>query len=443
MIGTGAAVTGLLAIGKGIFDITAKAEMTQASFSVLLGSQSKATKLIGEIRDYAASTPFETGDLEQATNTLLGFGVQGDKVMGVMKSLGDVSMGNSDRFQRLSLAFAQTQAAGKLMGQDLLQYINAGFNPLKIISEQTGKSIGTLKDMMSDGLISSDMVTRAFEIATSKGGAYFGMLEKQSQTLSGKLSTLVDNVKMMGLSIGESNIGALHTLLDLAGESLRSLEPMKDLFTQMFAPLYYAADLFKGMSGEGGPLFFFKSLATVLQTVLIPAQLLTAQLFFIADLMKGIFGSGDILPAFQNYGDRVTKPFSTLGDIWTNESKSTGNDGKGLTAFSGAFAPVAEASNPFDFTTRKKSMNELMNELMGLEAEKKAEKEKLKSQVSDVSGGAPKVVNITIDALIKDVKNYFSSSQNAMAESKNFLDQLQEALGNVIADTSILQGNAR
>lgn len=444
MLGTGAAVAGLLAIGKGIWDITAKAEMTQTSFAVLLGSQSKATKLIGEIRKYAAETPFETGDLEAASNTLLGFGIKGEKVMGTLKMLGDVSMGNADKFQRLSLAFAQTHAAGKLMGQDLLQYINAGFNPLKIISEQTGKSIGYLREKMSKGLISADMVARAFEITTSKGGAYFEMLEKQSQTLSGKFSTLVDNIKMTGLAIGESNIGGLHTMLDLAAQSLNSLEPMKDLFSQMFAPFSYAADLFKGMNGDNGPLFFFKSLATVLQTAMIPAQVLTTQLFFIADIIKALFGDADLMNAFENYGNRITKPFSTLGDIWTDESKSKSNDKKGLSAFSGAFSPVVEGANPFDFTSRKKTMNELMTESMTGDGEEgKAKKAKLAKQVSDVSGGAPKVVNITIEALIKDVKNYFSSSQNAMAESKDFLDQLQDALGNLIADTSILQGNAK
>ncbi len=439
MLGTGAAVAGLLAIGKGIFDITAKAEMTQTSFAVLLGSQSKATKLIGEIRKYAAETPFETGDLEAASNTLLGFGIKGEKVMGTLKMLGDVSMGNADKFQRLSLAFAQTHAAGKLMGQDLLQYINAGFNPLKIISEQTGKSIGYLREKMSKGLISADMVARAFEITTSKGGAYFEMLEKQSQTLSGKFSTLVDNIKMTGLAIGESNIGGLHTMLDLAAQSLNSLEPMKDLFSQMFAPFSYAADLFKGMNGDNGPLFFFKSLATVLQTAMIPAQVLTTQLFFIADIIKALFGDADLMNAFENYGNRITKPFSTLGDIWT-DSKEDKKETPSL--FKNNKTATPEMLN--SLLGGPKTMNQLMDEsMMGDGEEGKAKKAKLAKQVSDVSGGAPKVVNITIEALIKDVKNYFSSSQNAMAESKDFLDQLQDALGNLIADTSILQGNAK
>lgn len=92
---------------------------------------------------------------------MLGFGIESDKVMGYLKALGDISMGDSERFQSLALAFSQMSATGKLMGQDLLQMINAGFNPLKVISEETGKSIGELKDEMSQGKISAEMVQKA------------------------------------------------------------------------------------------------------------------------------------------------------------------------------------------------------------------------------------------------------------------------------------------
>lgn len=415
----GAAIAGIAAIGKGIFDITAKAEMTKASFEVMLGSQDKAAKMIADIRKFAAETPFETGDLEQAANTLIGFGIQGDRVMGIMKSLGDVSGGNADKFQRLTLAFAQTQAAGKLMGQDLLQYINAGFNPLKIISEQTGLSMAKLKDRMSGGLISAEMVSRAFEIATGKGGQYFNLLERQSQTLSGKLSTLIDNIKMMGLSIGESNIGKLHFFLDLAAASLRNLEPFKDLFAQMFAPVEYMAQLFSGFGGDtdSGVLLLFKTFATLVQAILTPIQLLTAQLFNIFDILKSI-----ATLSFEGLGDRVLErlknPFKTFSKIWKDEEKKVQTPQE-------KFKESGLTNNVFDSlkTPTAKEIKKSKGTAGGI-------------NLAESRNGATNI-NITIDTF---QKNDFTKSGDKYTDGNvdDFLGKMRVALLTVINDAQIV-----
>lgn len=119
--------------------------------------------------------------LAKGAQTLLGFGVAAEKVMPILKQIGDISMGNADRFQSLVLAFAQASANGKLMGQDLLQMINAGFNPLNQMSKDTGKSIAELRDEMSRGAISAEDMEKAFAAATAEGGQFYGMLEKQSE----------------------------------------------------------------------------------------------------------------------------------------------------------------------------------------------------------------------------------------------------------------------
>ena len=103
-----------------------------------------------------------------------------------------ISMGESSKFNSLTLAFSQMSAAGKLMGQDLNQMINAGFNPLQIISEKTGKSIATLKDEMSKGAVSAEMVQQAFIDATSAGGKFYNMSENASKTINGQLSMMQD-----------------------------------------------------------------------------------------------------------------------------------------------------------------------------------------------------------------------------------------------------------
>ena len=117
----------------------------------------------------------------------MSFGMSAEEAQKRMKQLGDISQGDAEKFKSLTLAFAQMSSTGKLTGQDLMQMINAGFNPLEEISRKTGKSIGELKDEMSKGAISADMVAEAFASATSEGGRFYGSMEAQSKTFSGQM----------------------------------------------------------------------------------------------------------------------------------------------------------------------------------------------------------------------------------------------------------------
>lgn len=174
-------------------EYNATMEDNQAAFEVMLGSATKAKNLMEQIRVMAAKTPFETEDLTSASKTLMGFGLAQEKVLPTMKMLGDIALGNKDRFKGLALVYAQVQSQGKLMGQDLLQMINNGFNPLQAISKKTGKSMSELKDEMSKGKISFKMVEDAMMSATSKGGMFYGSMDKASQTFNGQISTMKDN----------------------------------------------------------------------------------------------------------------------------------------------------------------------------------------------------------------------------------------------------------
>lgn len=196
----------------------------EVSFKTLLGNEPKAKQLFGEIRDFAVKTPMQLNDLAKGAQTLLSFNYAADKVMPTLRALGDVSMGDAQKFQSLTLAFAQIQSTGKLMGQDLLQLINAGFNPLSVISEKTGKSIGVLKDEMAKGAISAKMVEDAFMSATSEGGKFYGMLESQSKTLTGSLSNLEGAWNDMLNDIGTKTEGVMSDAISLATTCVQHYE---------------------------------------------------------------------------------------------------------------------------------------------------------------------------------------------------------------------------
>lgn len=191
---------GGLALGAG-FTMLAKTgieaaitmEGLNAEFKVMTGSAERAAAVIKEISDFAAKTPFDKLGLSRAAKTLMSFGLQSEKVVPTLKMLGDIAGADQNKLNGLALVFGQIQSTGRLMGQDLLQLINQGFNPLTEISKQTGMSVADLKKAMEKGAISADMVTLAFKSATSAGGLFYGNLEAQSQTLQGRISTLKDN----------------------------------------------------------------------------------------------------------------------------------------------------------------------------------------------------------------------------------------------------------
>lgn len=229
--------------GAAVAGVKYNAQMEQyiTSFGTMLGGAEKAQSLVSQLKKYAAETPFEFSDLAKGTQTLLSFGVASKDVMDTLKMLGDISQGNTEKFNSLALVFGQVSSAGKLSGQDLLQMINAGYNPLNNIlpkvnanmSEWKQKALSAgmtekawnkiaadgkvtmseLRDIMSAGAISIDDVKEAFQDATSKGGLFYGSMEAQSKTFSGQLSTLKDNVMQF---LGDLTNGLENSLKDTA-----------------------------------------------------------------------------------------------------------------------------------------------------------------------------------------------------------------------------------
>lgn len=185
LTGIGFGVAGLKEFGSELINTRGDMQLLETSFGVLLGNGAKANAMLAEIKQYNIESPLSLNGISQAAQLLLGFNVDAEKVMPTLRQLGDISMGSTERFQSLALAFAQMSAAGKLMGQDLLQMINAGFNPLQEISKNTGKSLIELRKEMENGSISSEMVAQVFASATSEGGKFYGMTEKQAQGIKG------------------------------------------------------------------------------------------------------------------------------------------------------------------------------------------------------------------------------------------------------------------
>lgn len=181
----------LKALGSEMIRVRGEFQSMQTAIETMVGKD-MAGQLIPQIKELAKISPLTMSDMVGAEKMMLGFNIQAEDTIKYLKAISDISMGESSKFNSLTLTFSQMSAAGKLMGQDLNQMINAGFNPLQIISEKTGKSIATLKDEMSKGAVSAEMVQQAFIDATSAGGKFYNMSENASKTINGQLSMMQD-----------------------------------------------------------------------------------------------------------------------------------------------------------------------------------------------------------------------------------------------------------
>lgn len=193
-------------------DYNASMESYLTNFKVMLGNEELAATKLAELRKMAASTPFALSDLTEGTQTLLQFGIAADDTTGVLQQLGDISLGNADKLQTLVRAYGKMSSAQKVTLENVNMMIDAGFNPLNQICDATGESMSDLYKRISDGRVSFEELQYAVKAATSEGGQFYNGMLEASQTFSGRMSTLKDNVAAL---TGELTSGLFAALGDL------------------------------------------------------------------------------------------------------------------------------------------------------------------------------------------------------------------------------------
>lgn len=192
MLAPTALIGGMVAFGKASSDAAANIENMKAAFEIFLGSESAVDGLIASLRKIAIESPLELTDISEGARMLLTYGVAADEVASTVERLSEVSAGSAERFGRISYAFGQISSIGRLMGTELRQLTEAGFNPLENIGKRTGETMIQLKDRMEKGGIAIDEVKQALADATSEGGRFFGINAKMAQTFSGRVSMMKD-----------------------------------------------------------------------------------------------------------------------------------------------------------------------------------------------------------------------------------------------------------
>ena len=286
----GIALIGGAIAGIGVASVKAASELEtlDTNLGTLLGSMDKGVALRKELQSYGQSTPYDTEGLAKAATTMLGYGVAQEKVMPVMKQLGDIALGNKEHLNALALAYGQMAASGKVMKQDLNQMANAGFG-VNQIAESMGVSVGKFNKMVGEGKVKIEDINKALTDATSAGGLFYQSAINSSSTFEGVMSNLGEAANNTLANIGTS-------LLPLVKEAAQGLVQVFEFLSTAIDALVNPSDSVNesfGAFGESigylkdGVSNLFSSLGNLYDTVV--------------QVVTEVIGGSGIFESFGNY----------------------------------------------------------------------------------------------------------------------------------------------
>jgi len=193
-VGAGSAIAAAAGVG---IKTAAQMETANIGFTTMLGSAAKAQDFLGKLQKFAAATPFEFPQLQTAASSLISIGIDANKVIPIMTTLGNVTSGmgtGSEGIQRATVAIQQMNAAGRITAEDLNQLRDAGIPVFDLLTAATGKTKEEIAAMAQNGKLGRKELEQLMSaLETGKGLERFnGMMEAQSQSLTGLWSTLKD-----------------------------------------------------------------------------------------------------------------------------------------------------------------------------------------------------------------------------------------------------------
>ena len=198
---------GASAFIKQVVAVRSQFQQLEISFGTMLKSKEKANDLMAQMADLAAKTPFGLEEVSEGAKRLLAFQVPAEEVTETLRRMGDVAAGLGVPMGQLIHVYGQVKAQGKLMTNDLYQFMNAGIPIIAELSKVVGKSETEIKDMVSAGKIGFPEVQAVIKNMTNEGGLFFNLMAEQSKSLGGQISNLGDSFDQMLNDIGKASEG--------------------------------------------------------------------------------------------------------------------------------------------------------------------------------------------------------------------------------------------
>lgn len=205
----------------------AQYEQIAAAFETMTGSAEKAKEIIDQINTLAVESPFRSPELLAGAKQLKSFGIETDQIIPALAAMGQVAAGTSTPMERIIRAFGQVRVATRLMGTELRQFTDAGVPLIEYLAVVMKKPEQAIKGLVEEGQVSFSHVVEAFNKMTQSGGIFAGMMQRQSQTVAGRWSAMVENMQLALRDVGLAFFKGFR-LADLLDEFVRGTDSLQD-----------------------------------------------------------------------------------------------------------------------------------------------------------------------------------------------------------------------
>lgn len=262
-------------VGKSIIQTTSNFEQWNIAFSVMLGSSGKAKTLMEDIKKFAATTPFELPQVVEGSKRLLAYNVAAADIIPTFTTLGNIAAGvGTEKLPQLITAFGQVSAKGKLMGQELLQFTEAGVNLGGELEKAFGVSRSSLEKMITAGKVGFEDVRKALFNLGGETGKFGGLMDAQSKTIGGIWSNIKDTITQAFLAIGQSALPQIREtvtiMLNKLSEVKNWLEANKEIMAAAFSNMFSAIGKVIKILGEVGGFLYTYLIEPVKEFLKLP-----------------------------------------------------------------------------------------------------------------------------------------------------------------------------
>ena len=203
------AVSGVQDFVSKLYSVRGEFQQLEISFKTMLGSGEQANELLAQLAQTAASTPFDLQGIASSAKNMLAYGFAADQVNETIVRLGNVAAGLSQPLGDIVYLYGSLRASGRVTNIDIKQFANRGIPIYEELAKVLGKSVSEINSLVSAGKVGFPEIEQAFQNMTNKGGKFYNLMQAQSESLTGQISNLQDNIDMMFNELGKASEGVL------------------------------------------------------------------------------------------------------------------------------------------------------------------------------------------------------------------------------------------
>lgn len=431
--------TALVALGaRSLYDFliqpNAQFEQYIVQFTTLLGSVENAQVIMNDIIQVAKKTPFETPDVADAVEILSQYGVAQDELMEKFNQLADLSKGNAENLNAIALSYGRITNSSKVTLQQLNIMIRRGVPIMQAFADVTGKTTGELYKMIRNGELGIEVFKEAIDYLTKNGGRFEGLVEEQSKTLEGKISTLKDDITFIGKDIGEETFEKLSGYVSDMIAEIEKLEATGELKEITDGLGHSIATLVEGIANVSKLLYEFgEPIATIVGNLILFKTVLLAvhgamKLISSINMASMFTGFNIALMAVSVALTAVVKGFMEVASAEERLAGATHDLEKELLNSVDLYNKEIDTVNAY--ADRASKLSEELKKLMEQESRTSTERERVLEIITE------------LNRIYPELNMQYNSERDELSKNISTLDEYidaQKRLAEVKASSSLLE----